>query len=261
MGRIRVAASDESNEARSFEIKGDLSGYTGNWSLFYDTNIVNNTFAFKLHSENDLGTPSAFAANALLLGYGCVVTPQETDVTIDDANRGVTFAAALPKGGSTRIGAAFNLAHDFTVKTPVVFQSGTFAVNGTGTFAFGAGGVTAEDGVTLAVGSGAAVKPQGKDAMKGMTIALADGAVIAFDAEACPIDLTETTLKNAGDTCLVRIDGLQNEATIATFASAEIAAAVVANAKIVKGTGHKGYLFADGATVKAGVSGLVIIAR
>jgi len=260
-GRIRVYCSDESTQARSFEITGDVSGYAGYWSFNNATSVVKNTFAYKIHGEDELGTPETFAANALLLGYGCVVTPQ-ADVKIDDATRGVTFASGKPGNSNPVTGVGFNLLHDFTVKTPVVFQAGTFAVNGTGTLAFGAGGVTATSGATLSVGSGASVKPQGMDAMKGLNLTLADGACLAFDAEVGAVDFTTTTLTTpASGTYYVRVDGLTKRVPIATFATAQAAAAFAANAKGRRGSKYRAYLVAKDATVYADFYGFCIIAK
>lgn len=233
------------------EFSGNNSGYVG---TFFATNTSYVAEAgplqLKAASETNFGgNPEKFSANAWAIGHGVVFMPT-ADVTFDDANRGVTFLA----------GSFVNTTSgDFAIKTPVVFE-GAFAKDGTGTFAFGAGGATFGTGAAIAVNAGA-LKAEGVNAIKGAAVSFADGAVLAFDATVGAVDLTTTTLSKAGEKYLVRIDGLQEETAIATFASAQAAADFVANAKTVKGSAHKGYLFADGATVKAGVPGVVVIFR
>ena len=231
---------------------GDNSNYVGTFAVSSSNASKDSPGYFEIRSETSLGgNPSVFAPDAFRLGSFVQLNPLEGPITIDDANRGVTLETNSVVNADT--------GKDVTIKTPVVFE-GAFTKVGTGTFAFGAGGATFGTGAAIAVNAGA-LKAEGVNALKGAAVSFADGAVLAFDAAVGAVDLTTTTLSKAGEKYLVRIDGLQEETAIATFASAQAAADFVANAKTVKGSAHKGSLFADGATVKAGVSGLIIIVR
>ena len=232
------------------EMTGDASGYVGTLFAQNFSSSPSAPMILKAAGETNFGgNPERFAADALKIGAMVALTPTAA-MTIDDANRGVTFEATA---------SVDTTSGDCTIKTPVVFE-GAFEKDGAGTFAFGAGGVTFGTGASIAV-NGGALKPEGVNALKGAAVSFADGAVLAFDADSDPLDLTTTTLSKAGDKYLVRIDGLVQDTPIATFASAQAAADFVANAKTVKGTCHKGQLKADGATVKAIVPGLAIIFR
>lgn len=237
------------NSDYSVEMAGDASGYVGTVDTLNYTPTAYPMILKAAGETNFGGNPERFTADALKIGTMVALTPTDA-MTIDDENRGVTFANNASVNTTSG---------DVTIKTPVVFE-GAFTKDGTGTFAYGAGGATFGTGAAIAVNAGA-LKAEGVNALKGAAVSFADGAVLAFDATVGAVDLMTTTLSKAGDKYLVRIDGLQNEATVATFASAQAAADFVANAKTVKGSAHKGYLFADGATVKAGVPGVVVIFR
>ena len=279
-GRIRVKASDESSEPRSFEIVGENPDYAGGWSIYNDTSVVNNTFAFKLNAEANLGHPSVFAADALLMGYGCVVTPNAS-VTISDANRGVTFAADQPESQTKPVGVAFDLAEgrDLTIDTPLVIQSGNYTKRGVGTLAWGKGGTSVGDSVEMNVEAGA-VKLQGRDATGAMTLRFSSGTTLAFSyplaagdsRETQGVDFSSTTLATADEKLNVRLDfdpsaceGVFSHAKVplATFADAAAAEAFVSGLKLARVRGCTATLTVEGATVFAKVSrsGLFLVVR
>lgn len=233
------------------EFSGNSSGYVGTF-LATNSSYVAEAGALQLKASSETnfgGNPEKFSAAAWQIGNGVVFVPT-ADVTFDDANRGVTFLA----GSSVDTASG-----DFTVKTPVVFK-GAFEKRGAGTFTFGEGGVTFGTGAAITVGGGT-LKAVGSDALKDASVSFADGAVLAVDASAGPLDLTTTTLSKAGAQYLVRIDGFGEPTTVATFADAASASAFVAAAKTIKGDGLKCLLRAEGSSVKAYLPGVTITVR
>jgi len=231
------------------EMKGDASGFVG-YVCATNFGIGTVPMVFKAAGETNFGgNPETFAADALRICPMVALTPSAAMV-IDDANRGVTFANSA---------SVDTTSGDCTIKTPVVFE-GAFTKAGTGTFAYGAGGATMAAGAAFAV-NGGILKAEGVHALKGASVSFADGTVLAVNAGMGALDLATTTLSKAGSKYLVRIDGLTEDAALATFASAQAAADFVANAQTVKGTGHKGRLVTEGVTVKVTVPGTVIHLR
>lgn len=255
-GLIRIQSTDESTEARSAEITGHNTGYTGRLSAYNDPNVVNNTFAFKIATEENLGgNPSTFAADALYVGYGCVFTPTAA-LTIDDVNRGVTFGSSTNVNSTIRTGVTFNVAAgcDLTVKSPVSFESGTFTKTGDGIFSWGGGGTSSNSGVTLSVREGA-IRPQSFDAIGQMTVSFTSGAALAFDfplssgdsREAFGVDLRSAALITDGDKLKLVFKFNANAASgdvtscnvpVATFASTAAAQSFVSSSIVAP---HHGF--------------------
>ena len=247
LGRILVNCNDESTSVCSAEITGMNTGYLGTLQVSNSVAIVKNRFAFKISKEENLGgNPAAFSADAFLLGYGCIFTPTAA-VTIDDPNRGVTFAVSTNTLSSAKTGVEFNLAHDFTVKTPVVFEGGAFAKRGVGILAWGRGGTTVETGATLAVEAGA-VKPQGFDAFGEMSVSFAAGTALELEFPLAEgdsratygVDMRTASVSHADPKLAVRLTlgdaaaGPVSVATVplATFSDAAAAGAFIAAAAV-----------------------------
>ena len=235
------------------EMAGDASAFVGR--VIASNYLDAATSTLKASSEANFGgNPETFAEDAWHLCANVTFAPT-ADVVFDDANRGVTLA----DGSSVD-----TTSGDFMVETPIVI-AGAFAKNGDGTFAYGAGGASAS-GAAISV-NGGTLKVQHADGLKGASVSFADGAMLAVDVgpERPVLDLSTTTLSKAGAQYLVRIDRAANDdgtpRAIMTFADAASAEAFVANAKTVSGTGAKGSLTADGATVKCGISPFVLVVR
>lgn len=236
------------------EMAGDASAFTGR--VIASNYLDAATSTLKASSEANFGgNPETFAEDAWHLCANVTFAPT-ADVVFDDPNRGVTLAA----GSSVD-----TTSGDFTVETPVVI-AGAFAKNGDGTFAYGAGGATVASGAAISV-NGGTLKVQHADGLKGASVSFADGAMLSVDVgpERPVLDLSTTTLSKAGDLYLVRVDRDDGDdgtpRAIMEFADAASAEAFVANAKTVSGTGAKGSLTADGATVKCGISPFVLVVR
>lgn len=253
-GRILVSCNDENTSVCSAEFTGMNTGYLGAVHVSNGVGIVKNRFAFKIAKEENLGgNPAEFGADALLLGYGSIFTPTAA-VTIDDANRGVTFAASTSTVSTVRTGPTLNLAHDFTVSTPVVFEQGTFDKTGSGTFAWGRGGATVASGTSLAVKDGA-VKPQGFGAFGAMAVSFSAGAALALEFPLAEgdsratygVDMRSATLSHADSKLAVRLvlgDAASGDTEgivtvpLATFPDAASAQAFIAAADV---RGPRGY--------------------
>ena len=205
--------------------------YSGCFHAYNNIDVVTNTIAFEIAEEGNLGgNPRNFSPDALRLGYGCIFMPS-AEITIDDENRGVTFAASTNVENTVRTGPILDLAHDFTVKTPVVFEEGEFVKRNSGTFAWGQSGATVSDGTKLSV-TGGAVKPQGFDAFGSMEIAFAKGTVLAMDFPlsendsryAYGVDMRAVRVSHADEKLAVRLEADDAIATrsvsvpLATFA-------------------------------------------
>ena len=205
--------------------------YSGYFHAYNNIDVVTNTIAFEIAEEGNLGgNPRNFSPDALRLGYGCIFMPS-AEITIDDENRGVTFAASTNVENTVRTGPILDLAHDFTVKTPVVFEEGEFEKRNSGTFAWGQSGATVSDGTKLSV-TGGAVKPQGFDAFGSMEIAFAKGTVLAMDFPlsendsryAYGVDMRAVRVSHADEKLAVRLEADDAIATrsvsvpLATFA-------------------------------------------
>ena len=236
------------------EMAGDASAFTGR--VIASNYVDAATSTLKASSEANFGgNPETFSADAWLLCANVTFAPT-ADVVFDDPNRGVTFA-----GGSS----VDTTSGDFAVETPVVI-AGAFAKNGTGTFAYGAGGATVASGAAISV-NGGAIKVQHADGLKGASVSFADGAMLAVDVgpDSPVLDLATTTLSKAGAQYLVRIDRAANDdgapRAIMTFADAASAEAFVASAQTVRGIGAKGELIVDGAVVKCGSTPFVLVVR
>ena len=232
------------------EMAGDASAFVGR--VIVSNYLDAATSTLKASSEANFGgNPETFSADAWQLCANVTFAPT-ADVVFNDANRGVTL-----EGGSS----VDTTSGDFTVKTPIII-AGAFAKNGVGTFAYGEGGVTAS-GAAISV-NGGALKVQHADALKGASVSLADGAMLALDVgpNSPVIDLSTTTLSKSGTKYLVRIDRAANDdgqpRTVMTFADAASAAAFVESAKTVRGNGAKGVLVASGNAVGVKIPGLVI---
>ena len=187
--------------------------YRGYFHAYNSVDVVTNTIAFKIAEEGNLGgNPHVFSSDAFRLGYGCIFMPS-AEVTIDDGNRGVTFAASTNVESTVRTGPILDLAYDFTVKTPVVFESGELVKTNSGTFAWGLAGSTVSEGTKLSV-KGGAVKPQGLNAFGPMEIAFAKGTVLAMDfplaeddsRSAYGVDMRTVRMSHADEKLAVRLE-------------------------------------------------------
>ena len=269
-GTIRaVCASGDSFAYRPYiSFTGDNSGFVGTF-LAVNNSIGVNYCPLKAGSEENFGgNPETFAADAWKISQAVEFTPT-APVTIDDPNRGVTL------GDGSGVNTA---AGDFIVKTPTVIE-GAFRKNGAGTFAYGKGGVTVAEGAAITV-NGGAIRPEHRDALKGAKLAFAEGAALAFSfpyaagdsrAEA-GLDLTTAAMEMPSAKLTVRLDvdpDADMEAfgggalPLATFASADVAQAVLANVELSVPKGYQATLHADGATVYADVikKGMKVIVR
>ena len=212
-GTIRARSTpDVYSPPSKVEITAENLGYKGYLHAYNNVDSEANTCIFSVAAEENLGgNPRVFAADALKLGYGCIFTPT-ADMTIDDANRGVTFAASTNTASVVRTGPTLDLAYDFTIDTPVAFEAGAFTKTNSGTFAWGKGGTTVAVGVSLAVQDGA-IKPQGFDALGSMALSFSNGAALAFDVPLAAgdsrsthgVDMRTVALTKAGDKLPVRL--------------------------------------------------------
>lgn len=219
--------------------------YGGYFHAYNNIDVVTNTITFKIAEEGNLGgNPRVFSPDAFRLGYGCIFMPS-AEITIDDENRGVTFAASTNVKNTVRTGPILDLAHDFTVKTPVVFEEGEFVKTNSGTFAWGVAGSTVSDGAKLLVKDGA-VKPQGFSAFGPMEIAFAKGTVLAMDFPlsendsryAYGVDMRAVRMSHADEKLAVRLEADDAISTrsislpLATFADPASAEAFVESVDI-----------------------------
>ena len=228
------------------ELTAANTNYVGAFRAYNDIDVVTNSVIVKISSEENLGgNPRVFAPNALELGYGSIFTPTAS-VTIDDPNRGVTFSASTNVENAVWAGATLDLANDFTVKTPVVFNAGAYTKKGDGLFSWGTGGATIAAGASLAVQSGA-VKPLSFDALGAMSLSFDADGIMAFDAPLAQgdsravygVDMRAATISHPAAGLHVRIDldvsaagGEIESATapLATFATAADAQSFVGDA-------------------------------
>lgn len=236
-GTIRARSTSKTYTPESrVTLSGENTGYSGAVHAYNDVDVVGNTCALSISSEENLGgNPLVFAPDALLLGYGCVFAPSAA-VTIDDANRGVTFAATTNTSSTVLTGPKLDLAYDFTVKTPVVFEEGAFTKTNSGTFAWGKGGATVASGAALSV-AGGAVKPQGFSAVGAMALSFSGDGAIAFDfplaggdtrAE-CGVDMRSAALSHGEGGLPVRLD-FDADAGAAAFHTCVVPLAAFADA-------------------------------
>ena len=230
-------------------------GYNGAFHVYNDVDVVTNAVIFKISDEKNLGgNPSEFANDAFKLGYGAIFAPTAA-LTIDDVNRGVTFSASTNIKSTVCMGATFDLANDFTVETPVVFEKGAYVKTNSATFAWGRGGTTVAADVILAVKDGA-VKPQGFDAFGGMKLLFSEGAVLSFDLPidegdsraVYGVDMRTAVIENSDDKLAVRIDVDEDAVAggfvsgtypLATFADAASAQSFVDRAAVSQTCGYK----------------------
>lgn len=238
------------------ELTAENTGYRGAFHAYNPIDCVENTCILKISSEANLGgNPRIFAADAFKLGYACIFTPTAA-VTINDANRGVTFSASTNTASEVRTGPTFALAEgcDFTVETPVVIESGTFTKTGAGTLAWGAGGTTVSSGAALDIQAGA-VKPLGFDAFGDMALSFASGTALADDiplesgdgSTAYGVDLRTATVFHADSKLFVRLDAgtsfLSSHVSrvsvpVATFATEAAATAFLADVSVTAPHGY-----------------------
>lgn len=250
--RARSSASVYTPPCR-VSFSAENTGYDGAVHVYNDVDVITNICGLTIAKEENLGgNPRRFDPDALMLGYGSVFAPAAA-VTIDDANRGVTFTSSTNLESQVWTGATLDLANDFTINTPVVFDKGIYVKTNSAMFAWGKGGVTVAEDVTLLVKDGT-VKPQGFGALGGMSLSFAEGAAMAFDLPIAAgdsrsvygVDMRGVTLDNAAEKLSVRVDvdadaveGGTASAPLATFADAGSAQAFIDGATVSQTCGYK----------------------
>ena len=250
-GTIRARSTEQAYEPPCMvTMAGYNTGYKGAFHAYNNIDAITNSITFRISSEENLGgNPLTFAPDALKLGYGCVFAPS-AELTIDDANRGVTFFASTNLESGVWSGVTFDLANNLAVNSPVVWEQGLYAKTNSGTFAWGKGGTTVAAGVTLQVKDGA-VKPQGFNALGAMTLTFSAGAQLAFDVPLAAgdsrlihgVDMRNVTMTHTDSKLLVRLE-LDTASAGDDFTSATVPLATFATAATAQA-------FADAVNIKA----------